>query len=145
MKCKDCSACHKGYFKSKPDAYVCIGVPEPFVINNINNECTEYSERRNKKRITIEDAINHFKYGISRDIFSEPVTSYAKMAVESLEKQIPMKPIYVDIRFRNHSRNIADGSSLDKCYKCPNCLSHIFHVFDSEVHCKYCGQALDWD
>ena len=42
MKCKDCSACHKGFFKSKPEAYVCIGVPEPFVIDDINVECTEY-------------------------------------------------------------------------------------------------------
>ena len=45
MKCKNCSACHKGYFKSKPDDYVCTGVYEPFVIRNINNECTEYPEK----------------------------------------------------------------------------------------------------
>ena len=45
MKCKDCDACHKGYFKSKPDDYVCTGVCEPFVIRNINNECTEYKEK----------------------------------------------------------------------------------------------------
>lgn len=43
MKCKDCESCHKGYFESKPEAYVCIGVKEPFVINDINAECTEYS------------------------------------------------------------------------------------------------------
>lgn len=95
--------------------------------------------------INEKDAIEHFKYGISHDIFSEPVTSYAKLAVEALGKQIPKKPIYVDIRFRNHGRNISDGSSLDKCYKCPNCWSHIFHVFDSEVYCKHCGQFLDWE
>ena len=45
MKCKNCSACHKGYFKSKPNDYVCIGVKEPFVISNIDNECTEYPEK----------------------------------------------------------------------------------------------------
>ena len=51
-------------------------------------KCDFYPEVREKalKRITIEDAINHFKYGISHDIFSEPVTSYAKLAVEALEK-----------------------------------------------------------
>lgn len=43
MKCKECNACHKGWFHSKPDSYVCIGVPEPFVIDDINAECTEYS------------------------------------------------------------------------------------------------------
>ena len=48
MKCKDCSACNKGYFKSKPDDYVCTGVCEPFVIRNIDNECTEYPEKNKK-------------------------------------------------------------------------------------------------
>lgn len=45
MKCKDCSACRKGFFKSKPDKYVCIGVKEPFVIENIDSYCTEYPEK----------------------------------------------------------------------------------------------------
>ena len=65
-------------------------------------------------------------------------------AIVALEKQIPKKPQYVDTRFRHHGRKISDGSSLDKRYKCPNCNSHIFHVFDSEECCIYCGQALDW-
>ena len=34
----------------------------------------------------IDEAINHFKYGISHDIFSEKVSSYAKLAVAALEK-----------------------------------------------------------
>ena len=72
-----------------------------------------------------------------------PTMAKAK-SIEALEKQIPKKPQYVDTRFRHHGRKISDGSSLDKCYKCPNCNSHIFHVFDSEKCCKYCGQALDW-
>ena len=35
--------------------------------------------------VNIDDAINHFKYGVSHDIFSEPVTSYAKLAIMALE------------------------------------------------------------
>ena len=50
MKCKNCSACHKGYFKSKPDDYVCTGVCEPFVISNIDNECTEYKDLKEYER-----------------------------------------------------------------------------------------------
>lgn len=46
MKCKECSACHKGWFVSRPDDYVCTGVKEPFIIDDINNECTEYPEKR---------------------------------------------------------------------------------------------------
>lgn len=42
MKCKDCDACEKGFFKSQPNKWVCIGVAEPFIIKDINSECTEY-------------------------------------------------------------------------------------------------------
>jgi hypothetical protein len=45
MKCKDCKACYKRFFESKPEEYVCIGVPEPFVIKDINSECTEYTDK----------------------------------------------------------------------------------------------------
>lgn len=45
MRCKDCNACQKGYFKSQPNKYVCIGVPEPFVIDNLDSYCTEYVEK----------------------------------------------------------------------------------------------------
>jgi hypothetical protein len=67
-----------------------------------------------------------------------------KTILEALEKQIPKKPTFVDTRFRNHGRHVGDGVSLDKCYKCPTCWSHIFHVWDSEKYCVHCGQALDW-
>ena len=49
MKCKECESCYKGFFKSKPDKYVCIGVAEPFVISDINQECTEYPDKRKIK------------------------------------------------------------------------------------------------
>ena len=35
----------------------------------------------------VEQAISHFRYGVSHDIFSEPVTTYAKLAIEALEKE----------------------------------------------------------
>ena len=46
MKCRECSCCHKGYWRSSPDVYVCTGVKEPFEINDINQECSEYTEKR---------------------------------------------------------------------------------------------------
>lgn len=46
MKCKDCDGCKLGYFKSKLDKHVCIATKEPFVIENVEHECTEYPERR---------------------------------------------------------------------------------------------------
>lgn len=53
-------------------------------------KCNFYPEIREKaqKNVFIKDAINHFKYGISHDIFKEPVTTYAKLAIEALEKQM---------------------------------------------------------
>ena len=42
MKCKDCKAAVKDFFKCEPNKYVCIGVKEPFVINNIDAECSQY-------------------------------------------------------------------------------------------------------
>lgn len=63
MKCKDCSACKLGWFGSKPFAYVCTGVKEPFVINDINVECTEYKDRRDKKinDLSIEEVIQYWE------------------------------------------------------------------------------------
>lgn len=46
MKCMDCDACKQGFFKSKPEMYVCTGTKEPFVIENIGHECTEYPDRK---------------------------------------------------------------------------------------------------
>lgn len=45
MKCKDCECNIKGFFKCKPEAHVCIGVKNPFVIKDVNVECTEYPDK----------------------------------------------------------------------------------------------------
>ncbi len=70
MKCRDCEACKKGWFSSSPDDYVCIGVKDPFVIYDINAECTEYEDKRNMtakeyvcKNFTKEEIIKKFMLG----------------------------------------------------------------------------------
>lgn len=58
MKCLECRACHKGWFKSKPNDYVCTGVPEPFIIEDVHAECTEYKfNREAKPDIKTEDRL----------------------------------------------------------------------------------------
>lgn len=98
--------------------------------------------------MTNREAIEHLKgASIIGDKVKDselPLATATFMAIEALEKQTPKKPEYVDTRFRNCGKHIKDGVSLDKCYKCPNCNSHIFHVFSSEIFCVHCGQALDW-
>lgn len=74
------------------DVGVCNGTRERDECSCGGNEtkCDFYPEvrARAKKNVSVEDAINHFKYGISHDIFSEPVTTYAKLAVKALEKMM---------------------------------------------------------
>ena len=60
MKCKNCTACCKGFWKSSPDTYVCIGVKEPFEISDINTECTEYPEKN--KSIDLIPMLEKTKY-----------------------------------------------------------------------------------
>ena len=83
----------------------------------------------------IQQAISHYKYGISHDIFHEPVTTYAQLSIDALEKQIHKKPTY-DSTYRVHC--------------CPSCESPCtfygaYRTFVNKTKfCPYCGQALDW-
>lgn len=44
MKCKDCSACRLGFFKSFPESYACLGTRHPFILQGINKVCCLYDE-----------------------------------------------------------------------------------------------------
>ena len=52
MKCKDCESAVKDFFKCAPDKYVCVGVKEPFVIEDVNVECTEYPKKREENFVS---------------------------------------------------------------------------------------------
>ena len=54
------------------------------------NECCDRLKKMslNDKRVDIQKAINHFEYGIKCDIFSEPVTTHARLAVEALKEKL---------------------------------------------------------
>ena len=85
---------------------------------------------------TIEQAISHYKYGISHDIFAEPVTTYAQLSIEALEKQQPKKVI--------KKRSIHQYTYMDELY-CPSCEKFIgFPHTTHQKFCHNCGQALDW-
>ena len=75
----------------------------------------------------IKNAIDHYNYGISHDIFSEPVTSYARLAVDALERQVPIKPT-------TFGRNLFD------CAFCGRGLKEFSHNY-----CPKCGRKIDWD
>lgn len=83
-----------------------------------------------------EQAISHYTYGITHDIFSEPVITYAKLSIEALEKQLPTKPLEV-------------GKYGFGCPHCKEVLGlekedmYIYEITPPK-YCEYCGQALDW-
>ena len=54
VKCRNCTALRKGYFPLAPNSYVCTGVPEPFVVTDIDRECTEYLEYSEKTPAELE-------------------------------------------------------------------------------------------
>lgn len=79
------------------------------------------------KEKLVKQAISHFSYGVSHDIFSEPVTTYAKLAIEALEKQIPKKPYDI--------------------VGCPLCKIEVELLpidIEQVTYCLHCGQAIDW-
>ena len=54
MKCKDCSGCfHEGCTREGRDHYVCACVPEPFNIEDIEQECVLHPEKPGLTEITI--------------------------------------------------------------------------------------------
>lgn len=59
-------------------------------------------------------------------------SKHCDLAIEALEKQLPMKPEEVV------------GAIYSKSYECKNCGSELepHDVFGE--YCKWCGQRLDW-
>lgn len=78
MTCRECDCSKRGYFASKPDAWVCLGVQEPFVIENMDRECTEYQHKRQQKvykknPVTLNyGLVMRFRDGT--DLYYEPLT-----------------------------------------------------------------------
>lgn len=65
----------------------------------------------------VKQAISHFEYGVSHDIFSEPVTTYAKLAIEALEKEkesgVTVLPVQVGDTV--YGRFLPYGEEVQQC------------------------------
>lgn len=84
------------------------------------------------------------KLDIYKDVYNylEPITHHPtmtgkycemlKIAIKTLEKQIPKKPYDIASYYYTGEKN---GT-------CSICRGH---VQGSEKYCPYCGQKLDWD
>lgn len=75
MKCRHCSYARRGWFKSVPEAYVCVGVPEPFVIKDYPDaKCIKYKDESVKD--TINDGLCEVNYMEPEKYFAEQVEKY---------------------------------------------------------------------
>jgi hypothetical protein len=114
----------------------------------------------------VERAIDHYTYGVTHDIFSEPVTSYAKLSIEALEKQIPKKPIHIHEEHSEHlwqrdkngeidiwafEAGYCNGPVCARCWhsECVHCNEDwetdpvCNCVVDKDI-CPVCGSVLTW-
>lgn len=92
MKCRDCKCAKRGYFQSIPDAYVCIGVKEPFVIENyLDAECSVYKENKDvnddglyMELFAIKDGVRYTRKIINMKDVSKILTNGLMDGVEKL-------------------------------------------------------------
>ena len=88
----------------------------------------------------IENAIRHIQTATDIDSWA------AGIAVESMRKQIPVKPIHID------KKNEFDGNWIKICPSCKRVLIERIttneesypRLYNYTLHCK-CGQAIDWE
>ena len=94
MKCKECNNCKQGYFESRPYSYVCIGAKVPFIIDDIEHECTEYIFIREVK----EDMETYCKQNpyVDDDGIYVPLQDRVKVGTMSAYKNLIPKEIFVE-------------------------------------------------
>ena len=77
----------------------------------------------------IEVAIKHIE---TRNMSAK----HLDMAVEALERQIPMQ---------HHHTRIDKIDDYVRVSICPNCLSVIYtYIVELPAYCTHCGQHIDW-
>jgi hypothetical protein len=130
-------------------------------------KCDFYPEVRTKaKKVAIEDAVQHYEHGVDHDIFSEPVTTYANLSIEALNKQIPKKPVHIHEEHSEHlwardangkidlwafESGFHNGPYCTRCHhsECEHCNPDWENnpeepcVVDRDI-CPTCGKEIDY-
>lgn len=84
--------------------------------------------------MTHEEATERIKCILKNNSFTRADKNALKLAIEALEKQIPMKPLH-----------------MHKNYYCPVCKENGWMLWDDAIpndmdcFCGKCGQAIDWE
>ena len=66
------------------------------------------------------------------------ITDALIMAVEALQKQIPLEPYYSGDGYWN-------GELVYDTWTCPNCSKSYEVDYDDYAYCPNCGQRIKWD
>ncbi len=103
----------------------------------------------------VEQAISHFWYGVSHDIFSEPVTTYAKLAIEALKKENGARAQELDgckycKEYEDLPEHFIDGKPIGRVFDTciqpnENGLWHIEVPCGADIgirFCPMCGREL---
>ncbi len=113
-----------------------------------------------------KQAIDHYHYGVTHDIFSEPVITYANLSIDALEKQIPKRPAHIHEEHSEHlwqrdkngnidlwafEEGYCNGPVCTRCWhsECVNCNEDwetnpvCDCVVDKDI-CPVCGSELTW-
>lgn len=89
--------------------------------------------------MTPQEALENLKNILDYEVDYNPYKLALNMAINVLEKQIPIRPIEL-----KNDKDLKIGASIWRAgvpvYKCPNCESFISY---SSKYCSECGQAID--
>jgi len=157
--CKECDCCRKGFFKSKPEAYVCIGAKNPFEIKDINAPCTESREPKKKPVMTESEAIDYLlsRYLVVGSPLNPPKEECEShndaldLAIHALEAYQAYKAIGTVDRFKELTEKAEPKKAIVIISRneaiCPTCHEVVsddeFWALDEGIrHCEHCGQAI---
>ena len=87
--------------------------------------------------MTNEEAIEAFLPTVHNEAFIDGFQDACRLAVQALEKQIPMKV--------KEKQVVEDEAFCNLDFLCPACKNAVIGQPYEPNYCKHCGQALKWE
>lgn len=144
MKCKDCKALHQVFYdeeKTQCD-YICWGVKEPFVIDDINSECTEYPEKAIDEIVKTPD----FDFTNAPKFYVDDKGIWVPAIGTSTYKQVLSKEMFVEAynKWIKGVQPPEDIYRLNPCFVCGSTIVVEPHGDTLVVQCTGCGTRLEY-
>lgn len=154
MKCKDCTSCTQVFYdeaQTKCD-YICYGVKEPFVIDDINTECTEYPEKRDTDLyIDALKKVDHKTYYCPKPYVDDegiwvPTESVVEEGLSCTYEEVISKEMFIEAynKWIKGIKPTEDIYHLNPCFRCGSTIVVEPHGNKWVVECKDCGIFLEY-